>query len=123
MVARRGRQPPMAVMMCRRRRGKRVFLAPQKNPGVAIRENHKAINPTANASKSRLQLTQREISPTHLNGFSNSPTCYVWHAAACYKAWTGVEVSPLRVAQCSPPQYLGGDLELAYPQKSSGRFM
>ena len=41
-----------------------------------IRENHKAITPTTNASKSRLQLTQREISPTHhtliLNGFSNS---------------------------------------------------
>ena len=41
-----------------------------------MRENHKAITPTTNASKSRLQLTQREISPTHhtliLNGFSNS---------------------------------------------------
>ena len=41
-----------------------------------LREKHKAITPTTNASKSRLQLTQREISPTHhtliLNGFSNS---------------------------------------------------
>ena len=41
-----------------------------------IRENHKAITSTTNASKSRLQLTQREISPTHhtliLNGFSNA---------------------------------------------------
>ena len=41
-----------------------------------MRENHEAITPETNASKSRLQLTQREISPTHhtliLNGFSNS---------------------------------------------------